>query len=60
MRDVICIGTLVDLEQMSKLVNGSILVVNGLIKSFDVTFLMVGQLVGVGMLRYESVTQGVV
>jgi hypothetical protein len=38
---------------MSELVDGSILVTNGLIKSFDVTFLMVRQLVVVGMLRCE-------
>ncbi len=43
---------------MSKLVDGGILVVNGLIKEFDVVFLMVRQLVGVGMLRCESVSPG--
>ncbi len=49
---VICIGTLVELEQMSRseLVDGGILVTNGLIKAFDVTFLMVQQLVVVGMM----------
>ena len=57
---VICIGTLVELEQMSKFVDGSILVVNDLIETFDVTFLMVRQLVGVGMLRCEPENPGVV
>ena len=58
LRGVICIGTLVELEQMSKLVDDSILVTNDLIKAFDVAFLMVRQLVGVGMLRCESVSPG--
>ena len=58
LRGVLCIGTLVELEQMSKLVDDSILVVNGLIKAFDVAFLMVRQLVGVGMLRCEPVSPG--
>ena len=35
---------------MSELVDGSILVANGLIIAFDVTFLMVRQLVDVGIL----------
>ena len=55
---VICIGTLVELEQMSKLVDGIILVANGLIKAFDVAFLMVRQLVGVGMLHCEPESPG--
>ena len=45
---------------MSKLVDGSILVTNGLIKAFDVAFLMVQQLVCVGMLHYDPETPGVV
>jgi hypothetical protein len=56
--DVMCIGTLVELEQMSELVDVSILAAKGLIKAFDVTFLMVRQLVGVGMLWYESGSPG--
>ena len=40
-RGVICIGTLVDLEQMSKLVDDSILVANGLVTTFDVSRLSV-------------------
>jgi hypothetical protein len=55
---VTCIGTLVDLEQMSKLVHGSILVVNDLIKAFEVTFLMVRQLVVVDMLRCDPESPG--
>ena len=51
--DFICIGTLVDLEQMSKLAHGSILVTDDLVKAFDVTFLMVRHLVGVDLLLYE-------
>ena len=39
---------------MSKLVHVRILVTDVLIKAFDVTFLMVRQLVGVGILWYES------
>ena len=39
---------------MSEIVDGIILVVNGLIKSFDVTFLMVRKPVDVGILRCES------
>ena len=54
LRGVICIGTLVELKQMSNLVNGGILVANGLIKAFDVAFLMVRQLVVFGMLCCES------
>ena len=38
---------------MSEIVDGIILVANGLIKSFDVTFLMVRQLVVVGILCCE-------
>ena len=60
LRDVLCIGTLVELEQMSKLVDGSILLVNVLIKAFDVTFLMVRQLVVVGMLVCEPESPGLV
>ena len=40
-RGVICIGTLVELEEMSKLVDDSILVEDDLVEKFDVTFLMV-------------------
>ncbi len=40
-RGVICIGTLVELEEMSKLVDDSILVADDLVEKFDVTFLMV-------------------
>ncbi len=43
---------------MSKLVHGSILVVDGLIKAFDVTFLMVRQFVVVGILRCEPESPG--
>ncbi len=60
LRGVIRIGTLVELEQMSELVDGSILVTDGLVKTFDVTFLMVRQLVGVGMLLCESESPGLV
>ena len=41
LRGVIRIGTLVELEQMSKLVDDSILVEDDLVEKFDVTFLMV-------------------
>ena len=43
---------------MSEIVDGIILVANGLIKSFDVTFLMVRQLVVVDMLRCEPESLG--
>jgi hypothetical protein len=49
-RGVICIGTLVEIEKMSKLVDCNILVTDGLVEGFDVTFLMVRQLVGIDML----------
>ena len=61
LRVVICIGALVELEQMSKLVvHDRILVVNDLVKAFDVTFLMVRQLVGVGMMLYKPESPGLV
>ena len=40
--------TLVKFEQLFKLLNGSILVTDGLVEGFDVTFLMFRQIVGVG------------
>ena len=45
---------------MSKLVHVSILVVDDLVEAFDVTFLVFRQLVGVGILLYESETPGLV
>ena len=45
---------------MSKLVDGSILVVNDLVKTFDVVFLMVRQLVVVGMLFWSPESPGLV
>ena len=45
---------------MSKLVHGSILVTDDLVKAFDVTFLMVRQLVVVGMLVCEPESPGLV
>ena len=57
---LICIGTLVELVKMSKVVHDNILVTDVLVEAFDVTLLMVRQLVVVGMLRCESKTPGVV
>ena len=43
---------------MSKLVHGSILVEDDLVEAFDVTFLMVRQLVGVVMVRCDPESPG--
>ena len=58
--DLIYIATLVMLEQLFKLLNYIILVTDGLVETFDVTFLMFRHLVGVGILLSDLETPGIV
>ena len=57
---IICVATLVKFEQLFQLLIGSILVTDGLVESFDVTFLMFRQLVGIGILLCDPETPGLV
>ena len=56
----ICIHTLVKFEQLFNLMDGSILVTDGLVEGFDATFLMFRQLVVVGILFCDPETPGLV
>ena len=53
---LICVDTLVMFEQLFKVLDVSILVVDDLVEGFDVTFFMFRQLGGIGMLLCDSET----
>ena len=56
----ICIATLVKFKQLFKLLNDSILVTDGLVEGFDVIFLVIRQLVVVGIQLFDPETPGLV